>query len=234
MRTVTGRVFQSPNRNQPKSYGDWYRNGTVRPRGTRALNWLLHHGSYGILFGALVANGFGLPIPEDLVLLVGGALAHRGITQFPVTLAVCFTGVLTGDAILFTAAQHLGPRAFDHRRFRRFLTPKRRARLEALFERHGGLVVFIGRHLPGLRPAVFALAATHKMARWRFLLWDLLGACITAPLVLWLGFQFSDRLERVRVNIRYFKIGALGLAVVGLIAYVVFRWIRRRGNAQRD
>lgn len=192
------------------------------------MNWFLHHGSYGLLFLGLVAGGFGIPIPEDVVLLAGGVLAHRGVTSLPVTFVVCFAGVLLGDAILFTAAQHLGPRALDMPRFARWLTPKRRSRLERLFARVGGAIVFVGRHLPGLRPAVFALAAAHNMPRWRFILWDLLGLCITAPLVLYLGYLFSDRLDRVRLDLRYIKFGLLAACVAAALAYATVAWHRRR------
>jgi len=161
------------------------------------MGWLIEHGSYALLFAALVIAGFGVPIPEDVVLLAGGVLAHRGITSIPATAAVCFVGVLVGDAILFTMARRLGPAALERPAVARFLTRERRARIEALMGRHGGAVVFVGRHLAGARTPVFAMVAIHGMERWRFVLWDALALCVSAPLVLGLGYAFSDRIDLV-------------------------------------
>ena len=192
------------------------------------LNWLINQGSYGILFLALFVNGFGIPIPEDAVLVAGGVLAHRGVTSFPITLLVCFAGVLVGDAVLFTAARALGPLALEKKAVARVLTPQRRARIESLIARYGGLVVFVGRHLPGLRPAIFSLTAVHGMERWRFLVWDTLGLCITAPLVLTLGYHFSDQLDRLRQGLVHAKTVAVLAAVIALVAFIVWSLIRAR------
>jgi membrane protein DedA with SNARE-associated domain len=194
----------------------------------RAFDWILDQGSYPILFLALFVNGFGVPIPEDLVLIAGGVLAHRGITSFPLTLAVCFTGVLVGDALLFTAAGALGPRALDRKSVAKVLTPERRARLERLISRYGGLVVFVGRHLAGLRPAVFSMTAVCGMKRWRFILWDTLGLCITAPLVLTLGYEFSDQLDRVKRGLFHAKTIGVIAAVVAVLAFALVSWLRAR------
>jgi membrane protein DedA with SNARE-associated domain len=192
------------------------------------LTWLLQNGSYGVLFLALFVNGFGVPIPEDAVLLAGGVLAHRGLISFPITLVVCFAGVLTGDAILFTGARALGPLALERRPVARVLTRERRVRFERLIERYGGLVVFVGRHLAGLRPAIFVLTAVHGMERWRFILWDAIGLCVTAPLVLTLGYLFSDHLDRIRRGLFHVKTIGILAAVAALLAFIAWSLIRAR------
>ncbi len=194
----------------------------------RVLDWLIAHGSYPLLFLALFVDGFGVPIPEDAVLLAGGVLAHRGITSFPVTLAVCFVGVVAGDAVLFTIARALGPVALERKAIAKVLTPERRARLERLIARYGGLVVFVGRHLAGLRPAVFSMTAVAGMERWRFILWDAIGLCITAPLVLTLGYEFSDQLDRIRRGLFHAKTVAIIAALVLLFAFALVSWLRAR------
>ena len=192
------------------------------------LFWLIGNGSYGIFFLCLFVNGFGVPIPEDLVLIAGGVLAQRGFTSFPITLAVCFVGVLAGDFTLFTLARSLGTKALERRAIARVLTRQRRDRIEALITKYGGLVVFVGRHMAGFRPPVFVLTAVHGMERWRFMIWDALGLCITAPLVLTLGYYFSDHLDRLRRGLFEAKTVIVIAAVAVVLVLAAISFVRSR------
>lgn len=186
------------------------------------MGTLLSHGSYAVLFFLLVGAGFGLPIPEDIVLLAGGVLVHRGVTVYPVTLAFCFLGVLTGDIIIFNAAKSLGESAYSSRRFKKFLTPARRANIERFYSKHGGIVIFGARHLVGLRAPFFAMAAIHGMSLKRFVFWDTLALCITAPLVTGLGYYFSDRIDQVLRGVHHTEHYMLLAAVLALAAYSIY------------
>src|SRR5438270_1067061 len=68
----------------------------------------IEHFTYLGLLVVLVLCGLGLPLPEDVALLAGGFLAHRGVTRLPITLGVSFLGVITGDNSLFFLGRHLG------------------------------------------------------------------------------------------------------------------------------
>ena len=56
----------------------------------------------------LILCGMGLPMPEDIALLAGGFLVHRGITQYPMTLVVSLVGVVAGDNSLFFLGRRFG------------------------------------------------------------------------------------------------------------------------------
>ncbi|NVJ10852.1 DedA family protein [Myxococcus sp. AM001] len=159
--------------------------------------WLLTHGSAALLFAALVAGGLGVPIPEDLVLLSLGILAHRDVLPMALALAVAMAGVLCGDTALFLTARRLGPALYEHPRLKKLLPPERRERLVQLYARHGGRCVFVGRFLSVLRGAVFIMAAVQGMRLRHFLLWDGLALCISAPVVLGLGYAFSHSVDAV-------------------------------------
>jgi len=77
---------------------------------TQLVSSYIEHFTYVGLFLVLVLCGMGLPVPEDLALLTGGFLVHRGITQYPATLLVSFVGVLAGDNSLFFIGRRFGTR----------------------------------------------------------------------------------------------------------------------------
>ncbi|WP_164011466.1 DedA family protein [Pyxidicoccus trucidator] len=198
------------------------------------LPWLLTHGSAALLFAALVAGGLGVPLPEDLVLLATGILAHRGVLPLPLALAVGLGGVLCGDLALFLTARRLGPKLFEHKRLRGLLPPERRERLTRLYARHGGRVVFAGRFLSVLRGGVFALAAVQGMSPRRFLLWDGLALCVSVPVVVGLGYAFSHSVDRVARGLGRVEHGVAIAAALGLVVLVAVRTVRARRAGRRQ
>ncbi|MCP3136618.1 DedA family protein [Pyxidicoccus xibeiensis] len=196
------------------------------------LPWLLTHGSAALLFAALVAGGVGVPIPEDLVLLATGILAHQGVLPLPLALGLALAGVLCGDLALFLTARRLGPKLYEHRRLRGLLPPERRERLAKLYSRHGGWVVFGGRFLSVLRGAVFAMAAVQGMPLRRFLLWDVLALCVSVPVVVGLGYVFSHSVDRVAHGLGRVEHGLAIAAALGLVLLVTVRALRARREAR--
>jgi membrane protein DedA with SNARE-associated domain len=192
------------------------------------LGLLLTHGSYALLFVALMAGGVGLPLPEDIVLLTGGTLAHLGVVKLPVVIGVCFAGVLSGDLLLFHTARRLGPRIYEKRWLKELLTPERRTRIGALYERFGGRVIFMGRYLFVLRVPIFALAAVHGVKTRTFLLWDALALSLSAPLLVTLGYLFSHSIGRVTAGVGHAEHVLAIVAVGALAAFILVRTLRAR------
>lgn len=140
---------------------------------------------------------------------------------------------LLGDLLLFNMARKLGPAAFARKPFSTLLPQQRRERIQRLFRRHGGRVVFVARHLAGLRAAVFAMAGIEGLPLARFVLWDALGLCISAPLMIGLGYLFSDQLDRVRQNVARGEHYLILLAALAFVVYLVWGQYRRHGPDRR-
>ena len=199
------------------------------------MDWLtvwLAHASLGLLFVGLVAAGLGVPVPEDILLLLAGSLAHRTSLSLLLVLPVCMTGVLLGDLLLFTSARRLGEHALERPLFRRLLPPKVRQRVEALMSKRGPVIIFVARHVAGLRAPVFALAGMHGMPLGRFVLWDALGMLISVPVTVSLGYFFSQHIDRVRTGMasaEHWILAGVALALAAYALIVGVRHARDRG-----
>ena len=191
-------------------------------------------GSLVLVLAWLLAGSIGLPLPEDIALLATGVLIHRDVVNPVLAMLVVFAGVLTGDAILFFTARRLGHAAYDRKLFQKILPPERRARLEAAFEHHGGKLVFAGRHLAGLRAAVFAMAGINGMPARRFLFWDGLAACITVPLTVAIGYAGSAHVERVRHGVARTEHYVLAVVVIALLGLWTWHHVRLLRGARLD
>ncbi len=187
---------------------------------------LVTHGSLALIFVWLALGGLGLPLPEDVALLAAGALVYHGEISPWLAGPVVFVGVLCGDAALFLLARRLGTAAYDRPRVKRILPPERRARIEDLYRRHGGKLVFIARHVMGLRAAVFAFAGINRMPLRTFLFWDGLAACITVPATVLLGYAGALHIDRVHQDVKRVEHWIVLALVVVVVAFVLVRKLR--------
>ena len=190
--------------------------------------WLTHS-SFGLVLLALLIAGLGVPIPEEPLLLAAGVLAHTDRLPLPLVILACSAAILLSDFSLFSIARHHGPRLLDRPFLRRLLPPARRASLERMLARRGDAIVFAARHIPGLRAPIFALAGMHHMRRARFLLWDGLGLCITAPLTVCAGWLGSAHVDLVRRAVARTEHWIAAVAITGLaVAWLVVALRKRR------
>ena len=184
-------------------------------------------GSYPLVFLLLVACGLGAPLSEDLILIAGGLVVAQGYGELPWMILTGFTGSLTGDLLLHRMGRRLGPRTLSSRRLKKLLLPERVAWVQEHFQQRGGLTVFMARFLPGLRVPTFLISGASRFPTRRFLLADVLGTLITAPLLVYLGFRFgTEVLGEIRNVERWILFAVLGM-LVALAVRAAYRWSRR-------
>ncbi|MFN0061737.1 MAG: DedA family protein [Myxococcaceae bacterium] len=185
-------------------------------------------GAYALVFSILLACGLGLPIPEDISLVLGGYLAYKGAVDLPVMMLVGFAGILVGDSLIYMAGRRIGSNVGTRGGFfARVVTPEKRAKVEGLFLSHGDKIVMIARFLPGVRAVTYFTAGSARMAFGRFLLFDGIAAIASAPLFVFLGFRFGGELDRLIDRVRDGQLVALGLLVTAGIAFFWLRWRSR-------
>lgn len=222
------------------------------------LEQLVEMGGQTLQFGcafvflALVLCGFGLPVPEDIILVAGGILAWNaspiratvgqaslhnmfGDHGLVWMIAAGLAGIILGDLIIFLAGRRFGARVADFRPLRRIVSPEKLEKVEKLMRRRGDLVVVIARYIPGLRAPTYFTAGHARMPVWEFLLLDGLAALVSAPLWVCLGFYFGSNIEAAALRAREF--GHFILLGVGVVLLALgARWLhlrRARGRARR-
>jgi membrane protein DedA with SNARE-associated domain len=186
--------------------------------------------AYGLVFGVLVACGLGLPLPEDVSLVTGGYLSYVGAAQFAPMLLVAFAGILAGDFLIFTAGRRYGCDLAGSRWCSRFLPQARLCKAEQYFKLHGEGLVFAARFFPGLRAVTYFVAGASPMATWRFLLFDGLAACVSAPVWMVLGRKLGRHLPDLLLWVERVHLGLLVAAGI-LVATSLVALLRR---ARRD
>ena len=200
------------------------------------------HGAmaYLSIFAVLVACGLGVPLPEDISLILGGFLVFKGAANLWAMVATGFLGILVGDTLIYLAGRRVGRRVrTGHGWLARVVTPARRMQVEGLFARHGEKIVIAARFMPGVRAVTYFTAGSAGMPYARFICFDGLAALLSAPLFVFLGYRFGRHLQQVIELMKRYQLIAVGviLAVVLLWA-ATHRWreisVARKMQAQQD
>lgn len=199
------------------------------------LNEYAHNAPYLVVFGILLATGFGLPLPEDIPLVIGGYLcgeAAAANTSHPV-LWIMLPGVMLAivgsDVMLFFIGRWMGPTIHRHPILKRIVGSRNLARARFAFARHHAKFVFFARFLPGLRAPAFFTAGTFKMPFRKFLLWDGLAAILSIPPAVILGYIFHEKINFVYEALSKGKtIGFIILGTVILLFLTIHLIVNRK------
>lgn len=188
---------------------------------------------YLAVFIVLLACGFGIPVPEDITLVAGGAIAGIGHANVHLMCLVGICGVLAGDATMFLLGRHFGERARQLRWISWLLSPRRYARVEALYRRHGNRLMFIARFLPGLRTPIYLTAGmTRRVPFWRFLMLDGFAALISVPIWVYLGYFGAENHEWLLTWLERSKLVLLVLAALFVLVIAIYFGRRCRRHRQ--
>ncbi len=192
---------------------------------------LLNHFPYLGLFLLLVLGGIGFPIPEDFILIICGVTIASGVVEPLPALLVVYVGMLITDFGLHYVGRKYGRKILTHKRFHKFISPRKLERIEEKFHRWGILFILVGRHLVVLRAQVFLVSGVLRMPIWKFIIADSIAAILTMGLMVGAGYAGGHYLSRVEHDVKIFKYVAAALAAALILGFIAFKWwsSRKRG-----
>lgn len=193
------------------------------------ISSLLLEYSYLAVFGVLLLCGVGLPIPEEVVLVGAGLVVFEEKASLWVMMIVTVAGILAGDSMLFVLGRRYGPQLLARPFFSRLLHAERMSKVRRQFDRHGVKAVFFARFFAGIRACVYFTAGTLGMRYRSFVLLDLAGALVSAPISVWLGMHFGAQIERLLAWVARFD-RALMFVLGAFVAYTAARLLMRPGR----
>jgi membrane protein DedA with SNARE-associated domain len=193
----------------------------------RAQGWM-EHGSYFVLFGLLFACGLGLPLPEDIPLLIGGALVARGKMSLALAAVCAWLGIIGGDCVLYHLGKTFGLEVKRIPMIGRHLQQKRLDQVHAMFERYGIWVVAVGRMFAGIRGAMVVVAGVIRFTFWKFLIADGLAAIVSGGLFLTLGYLFGSHMDWLLEHVEKGKKWAMLVAAVLALIGALWIYLHRR------
>jgi membrane protein DedA with SNARE-associated domain len=183
-------------------------------------------GYVGVL-ALLIACGMGVPVPEDIILISGGYIAHAGGQRPYFMMAVGLVGILGGDSVIYWLGRHFGLPFAERSFLRRYLTRDRLDWVRTQFKRHGEKMIMGARFLPGIRAVTFFTAGTTRVRYDHFVFFDGVAALVSAPLWVFLGYRFGAQVVEWA---KKFEHGMAAIAVI-LLAVLITKAISARRKA---
>jgi membrane protein DedA with SNARE-associated domain len=181
------------------------------------------------VFIAILATGLGFPMPEELPIVLGGAMANSGKVYTWSMLPVCIVAVIIGDSFLYLIGRFWGSKLIEMPFIRRkLLPPERLAKIADNFKKYGVGVLLFARLTPGFRAPIFLTAGITKMPIMHFLLADGVYAIPGVSILFFLGYWFTDSIiDLVQKESEYAKPIIVVVVLAGIGLYVVYRFWRK-------
>jgi membrane protein DedA with SNARE-associated domain len=198
--------------------------------------------SYGYLaiFVLMLAESACIPVPSEVTMVFGGALAAGAVAgahlNLILVIAVGVAGNVAGSYIAWGVGAYGGRAAW--RRWGRYvlLRPDDIDRADRWFTRHGTKAVFFGRLLPVVRTFISLPAGIARMPPARFGIYTLAGCIPWTAALAWAGYAVGANWQHVVSAFHgatYVIVAVIVLLVVAGIVLLVRRRIRDHGG-ERD
>jgi membrane protein DedA with SNARE-associated domain/rhodanese-related sulfurtransferase len=195
---------------------------------TDVRQFLVAHGA-PLVFGAVLAEQLGLPVPAFPWLLAAGALCAGGKFNFALAVLLTLLACLLADGLWFYLGRYKGSKVLGLL-CRISLEPDSCVRrTQNVFSRYGWRGLLIAKFVPGLGTVAPPLAGMTKMHFARFLLIDGAGSVLYGITFIGAGYFFGDQLQQVGRAISSIGSSALCLVIGLFAAYIGFKyWQRQR------
>jgi membrane protein DedA with SNARE-associated domain/rhodanese-related sulfurtransferase len=189
---------------------------------------LAAHG-YIFLFAWVAAEVLGAPLPAVPILLATGVLTATGRLSFSTAWAFGVLACSVGDVTWYGIGTRWGRGVLRQLGSRVSYGPNTCARRASDFvARYGTCTMLIAKFLPGVNTFAVPLAAASGIALPVFFLYEIPANIVYIGAWLFLGRMIGQRIDTLSLLSHFATSVSLGVALLGAMALVVFRYAQRR------
>lgn len=187
---------------------------------------LMKHG-YAWLFGAVLIEQLGVPLPSVPLLVAAGALVGLGHMGFPGVFVAVLVASLLADLVWYELGRRQGRRVLGFL-CKVALEPETCVRAtEGVFERWGLKCLLFAKFVPGLYTVTPPVAGLIGLTRGRFILWDGAGIAIWTATFTGLGYLLRNQLESLMATVETWGTSLLHFVLAVVAIHLVYKLVRR-------
>jgi membrane protein DedA with SNARE-associated domain/rhodanese-related sulfurtransferase len=192
------------------------------------LSHLIHLYGVLIVFGSVLLEQIGLPMPAFPVLIAAGALAVNSDLSWALCLAAALAACLAADYFWFRAGRYYGKRIL-RLLCKISLSPDSCvSQTEDNFSRYGPKSLVVAKFIPGFNTVAPPLAGALGTGTRQFLWLSLAGGLLWSGVGIGLGAWFHDSVDDVLGVLETMGGPALGGLMALLALFVLFKYVERR------
>lgn len=169
------------------------------------IEQLMIHYQYLGLFLGLAGGIIGLPIPDEVLLTFVGYNITLNHMDFTTSLLTAYSGAIFGITLSYLLGMILGL-PFLHKYGSYIgINEKRITYVHDLFDKWGGLLLFFGYFIPGVRSVTAFIAAVSGMNWAKFALFAYAGAIVWCTTFILLGEHVGNEWYRVEALFQHYR-----------------------------
>jgi len=191
---------------------------------------LLEQYGQWLLFGVVVLEQIGLPVPAYPSLIIAGALSARmaGAASLLGPLGVVVAACLTADIAWYWAGRRFGS-VLTHLICRLSLSPTACVlRSASFYHKYGPRILLIAKFFPGAGAMTTLLSGTSGARLRTFIVFDAVGSAIWGGFALALGYAFQDTVAKTIALLKPFALYGVVVAISLACVALAIVWYRRR------
>lgn len=182
---------------------------------------------YLALFVTMALENMNVPIPSEIILGFAGFLVSQHIFLFWPTVIIATIAGVVGSLLSYWIGATGGRLFLLKIAEKNSFTNKKLVMADSWFKKYGGLAVFSGRLLPGIRTFISLPAGISHYPLIKFTIYTILGTIPWTLMLIYIGDMLGENWQ----DLLSYKLElALFSIVVLLLAAILFFIIKRRKN----
>jgi membrane protein DedA with SNARE-associated domain len=187
------------------------------------LGWMASYGA-PMVAALLLFGGLGIPLPGTLIVIASGAFMRQNMLDVVYTPILGYLGTIGGDVLLYSLGYFAS--GWIETRFGQAPAWKR---AHELFERRGGVAIFLTRWLLTAVSFPITLIAGSSGYHFRkYLVFAMLGELTWIVLYGGLGYAFGSQWELISDFISNFSGFVLGALALGVGIYLLIHFSKKQ------
>lgn len=183
---------------------------------------------YSALFVTMALENMNVPIPSEIILGFAGFLVSQQIFSFWPTVIVATIAGVVGSLLSYWIGATSGRLFLLKIAEKNSFTNKKLQIADAWFKKYGGLAVFTGRLLPGIRTFISLPAGISHYPLVQFVIYTIIGTIPWTLMLIYIGDLLGENwheLLNYKLELALFSIGVL---IIALVLYFIIR--QRKDN----
>lgn len=161
-----------------------------------------------------------IPLPSEIIMPFAGFLVFKGEMVLGMVAIAGALGCVVGSIPAYYLGMYGGRPLVEKYGKLVLISHKDLKWADHAFEKHGDIIIFIGRLLPAVRTFIAFPAGVARMDMGKFILYTFVGSLIWCYLLAFAGFKMGEHWESLKVYFHEFHYVIAGAGLIFVIWYL--------------
>lgn len=182
-------------------------------------------------FGVVLALTFEF-IPAEVVLPLVGYWVYEGDMNFWIAVLAGTLGGTTGPLTLYALGYYGGrPLLIKYGKYC-FIKEEQIQKADDFFAKHGPVVAFVGRFVPGVRTLISVPCGMAKMNIWQFSIYTFMAMLPLTSLYIYVGMKLGPHWEKAADVVGQYMLPILLVVVSVVGGILIYKFIKKRNRTE--